>query len=449
MRSQRRRVAPKKEVGCDGSNSDDLSITDMPYEILIFILSFLPVKDAVVTSSVTKKWRFLWHGLTHLNFDAMEIFFDNTSLYRLERSKFIEQVNSVIRNYNHPVVHRFRINLGFSDLNRRVIDEWLQFAVNKNVEILELDLNYDFPLILPNSRFVEFVSLKKLYLNNVKLRAAVLEDLLTRSPQIESISIHESTYMTHIRVAGRHLNLKHFEIVHCRDLQSLYLSDFDLVSFIYKGRPIDICLTNLPKLKEVNLSQALPGLDNKVFNQVSSCASSLQALCITFRRPEVSTEKFNANYKLLPNVGSMPQLPNLKKLMLITGAYEDDCLLEFASVAKAFPVLETFIFKLLWCSPTKRRRKVRHVANDHSLENLKLFKILGYYGRISDLELAAYVIEHAVALQKIVIDPRCQHGLIMNNNKEWFGADAARSSAKRQLKRIVPMKSPGVKLVIL
>ncbi|KAJ0577074.1 putative F-box domain, FBD domain, leucine-rich repeat domain superfamily [Helianthus annuus] len=439
MRSQRRRAAPKKEVGCDGSNSDVLSITDMPYEILIFILSLLPVKDAVVTSSVTKKWRFLWHGLTHLNFDAMKIFFDNTSLYRLERSKFIEQVNSVIRNYNHPVVHRFRINLGISDLNQRVIDEWLQFAVNKKVEILELDLNYDFPLILPNSRYVEFVSLKKLYLNNVKLRAGVLEDLLTRSPQIESISIHDSTYMTHIRVAGRHLNLKHFEIVHCRDLQSLYLSDFDLVSFIYKGRPIDICLTNLPKLKEVNLSQALPGLDNKVFNQVSSCASSLQALSITFRRPE----------KLLPNVGSMPQLPNLKKLMLTTGAYEDDCLLEFASVAKAFPVLETFIFKLLWCSPTKRRRKVRHVANDHCLENLKLFKILGYYGRISDLELAAYVIEHAVALQKIVIDPGFQHAIIMNNNKDWFGADAARSSAKRQLKRIVPMKSPGVKLVIL
>ncbi|KAJ0525644.1 putative leucine-rich repeat domain superfamily, F-box-like domain superfamily [Helianthus annuus] len=248
MGNQRRGSASKQE-GCEGSKSDDLSITDMPYAILILILSLLPVEDAVVTSSVMKKWRFLWSGLTQLNFDARKSLSKiayNKLLYSSERSKYIEQVNSVIRNYHHPVVHRFRINFDLCDLNQRVIDEWLQFAVNKKVEILELDLqniekdhdpdsNYDFPLTFPGSRVVELVSLKKLYLNNVTLRDSVLEELLTRSPHLESISIHDSSYLTRIRVVGRCLNINHFEIVHCFDLESLYLSDFDLVSFIYKG----------------------------------------------------------------------------------------------------------------------------------------------------------------------------------------------------------------------
>ncbi|KAF5790427.1 putative F-box domain, leucine-rich repeat domain superfamily, F-box-like domain superfamily [Helianthus annuus] len=289
--------------GCEGSKSDDLSITDMPYAILMVILSLLPVEDAVVTSSVTKKWRFLWSGLTQLNFDARK------SLSKIAYNKLL-------------------------------------YSVNKKVEILELDLqniekdhdpdsNYDFPLTFPSSTVVELVSLKKLYLNNVTLRDSVLEELLTRSPHLESISIHDSSYLTRIRVVGRCLNINHFEIVQCFDLESLYLSDFDLVSFIYKGLDIDLCLTNLPKLKKVSIYQGPAALENNVFNQISSCASSLQDVTITFCRPEKSAK-----------LGSIPQLPNLKNLMLTIGAYEDDCLLEFASIAKACPILETFIIEV-------------------------------------------------------------------------------------------------------
>ncbi|KAI3783513.1 hypothetical protein L1987_42597 [Smallanthus sonchifolius] len=203
------------------------------------------------------------------------------------------------------------------------------------------------------------------------------------------------------------------------------------------GMPTDLRLINLPKLKEVKIYQGL--LDNVLFGQIFSCVSSVQTLSTLY------------DSKRLATLVSIPQMPNVKQLMLTMGVEEDDCLLEVASIVEACPNLETFIIKLLWFSPVKRRRKARHVANDHHpLKNLKLFKILGYYGRISDFELAAYVIDNAVALEKIVIDPRCRREVVIFSEKDLLKKEkAARSSAERRLKAILPKKPPGVKLVIL
>ncbi|KAI3705677.1 hypothetical protein L1987_75916 [Smallanthus sonchifolius] len=202
--------------------------------------------------------------------------------------------------------------------------------------------------------------------------------------------------------------------------------------------PTDLRLTNLPKLRKVKIYQGL--LDDVLFRQISSCVSYVQTLSFTLYVP-----------KRLATLVSIPQMPNVKKLMLTMGVEEDDCLLEVASIVEACPNLETFIIKLLWFSPVKRRRKARHVANDHHLlKNLKLFKILGYFGRISDFELVAYVIDNAVALEKIVIDPRCLPEVVIFSEKDLLKKEeAARSSAERRLKAILPKNPPGVKLVIL
>lgn len=70
--------------------------------------------------------------------------------------KYIKQVNSVIRSFNDPMVHDFRIRYGLTRSHKGDIDKWLQFAANKKVKFLQLDLmgrwysgeNYDFPVRL-------------------------------------------------------------------------------------------------------------------------------------------------------------------------------------------------------------------------------------------------------------------------------------------------------------
>ncbi|PWA60318.1 FBD domain, Leucine-rich repeat domain, L domain-like protein [Artemisia annua] len=250
------------------------------------------------------------------------------------------------------------------------------------------------------------------------------------------IIIHGSGLLKHIRVGGRALNLKHFEVVHCFSMESIHICDFDLVSFTFHGRPIDLRLRNLTKLRELNLGHQFV-LENNVLGQISAFASSLIILSFRIYSPK-------NDFRPDP----LPELPNVKKLTLTVGAHKDDYLRGFASIANACPNLETFTIEVLWYSPFRRRREARNVATRHPHQHLKLLQFLGYYGRISDFELAAYIIKNAVSLKKVVIDPCCQAWMESQICDEFFIKQEriARSCIQRQL---VPIMPRGVDLVLL
>lgn len=103
------------------------------------------------------------------------------------------------------------------------------------------------------------------------------------------LCIHRSVYLTHVEVGGKALHLKHLEITNCCEVESIYLYEFNLVSFAYNGQAIDLHLTNLPMLKELNIGQGLAGLKTNVFGKISSCFSYIQALSFKIRQPKVSS----------------------------------------------------------------------------------------------------------------------------------------------------------------
>ncbi|CAI9302661.1 unnamed protein product [Lactuca saligna] len=312
----------------------------------------------------------------------------------------------VIESYNEPVIQHFRIRFDLYAGNAEVIDKELQFEV---IKIRDPCFNYDFPLRLsdrniehlcklPSSTVavVELISRKKLVSKSVNVSNAILEELLVNSPQLERLCIHRSLYLMHVEIGGKALNLKHLEITNCCEVESIYLYDFNLISFIYNGQAIDLGLTDLPKLKELDIGRGLAGLKTKVFGKISTSFSYIQALSFKIGRPKQSLI-----------LASIPELPNVKNLRLTIGTHEDDSLLEVASLANSCPSLEAFLIKLLWISPINRRRDVRGGAT-RPHEHLKLVEIHGYYGRGSDLELVAYFIDNAVVRKEILIDPRCQ-----------------------------------------
>ncbi|XP_071713595.1 putative F-box/LRR-repeat protein At4g15060 [Rutidosis leptorrhynchoides] len=149
----------------------------MSDDVLVLILALMPVKDAVATSSLATRWRYVWQNLRQLNFYGPEHFCNGVrvaSLDEEEREKYINQVNSAIRSYKHPKVKDLRIRYGLNRNHKKVIDNWLEFAVVKKVEFLELDLlsisdNYDFP-----RRFTS----KKLILKNVNLTKEIFHELI-------------------------------------------------------------------------------------------------------------------------------------------------------------------------------------------------------------------------------------------------------------------------------
>lgn len=258
----------------------------MSDDILVMILSLLSMKEAVVTSIISTRWRFLWCNLIQLNFDGTET---------LERDKYINQVNSVIKTYNHLKVQDFRIWFDLDYNYSKCINNWLQFAADKKVEMLELNLKKRNSIIHNRNRLPSFdiilgkmVCLNKLILKSVDVRQEILFEVLATSPNLETLSVHDSDHLTHIDVGGRYLKLKHFEVAECGSVESIQLYDFGLESFTYEGQAIELCLTDLPKLKELEINEKHALLENNVLGQISSGALYLQVLCLKIYRLEVS-----------------------------------------------------------------------------------------------------------------------------------------------------------------
>ncbi|XP_076903717.1 F-box/FBD/LRR-repeat protein At4g26340-like [Bidens hawaiensis] len=421
----------------------------MPDDVLVMTLSRLLVKDAVATGSLSKRWKHLWPNMFKLNFDGTENLDKAASdemLRDLETGKFITQVNNVISSHNRPTVQLFRICFDLDCSHSKHIDEWLRFAVDKKAEWLELNLldigpgtrdpDENCNVMLPSLTAMS-LSLNKLVLNGVNLDEPTLNEILKNSPHLKTLSMFGSGLFPHIHVGGRGINLKKIKLVACFGIETISLYGFDLESFqLCVCDEIEYHLTDLPKLKKLDIGQVSVGSENNVFRQISSCAPYLEVLSLEMWSPQNGLD-----------VTAIAKLPNVKKLMLVMGAVEDDCLLKFTAIARACPRLETFSISLLWYSPMQSRRKVLRIVAPEGHKHMKLLEINGYYGRISDLELAVYVIDNAAALKKIVIDPCCQaYGEDLTPQDCVKRHPVARSSAKRQLTPLVP---PGVDLTVL
>ncbi|KAL4575003.1 hypothetical protein LXL04_021843 [Taraxacum kok-saghyz] len=455
MRKRARVAQNKGDHHQHDFNSNDF-ISRMPDDILISILSRLSLKEATTTSNLSTRWRYLWCQTDGLDFDANEkldkIAKDPKSRIT-ERPKYINWVNRVTRQHKAPTIISFRISFDLDKSSKGAIDKWVDFAISKRVQKLELDLlengetlrqppkNYVFPIKSINlpklvyRRETELKFLKSLFLKCVNVSEEAFGKLLTNCSGLQHLSIHGSGDLVNVKINGPSLVLKYFEIVFCFGVKSIEIKDVKIESFSYLGPGITINLSNLPMLHEISIGEGYSGFENNVFGQISCCIPHLQILTLDIYSPE-------ENIKSL----SFPELPKLKQLILKVGAWDDDSLLEFTSLAKACPNLRRFVMQLIWMSPSKRRRKIRHAPN-HPHQHLEVVEIVGYYGRTSDLELAVYFIENASSLQKIMIDPRYQ---ILERtpigNEQLKKEKAARSCAKKQLEPITPH---GVELVIL
>ncbi|XP_071689880.1 F-box/FBD/LRR-repeat protein At5g53840-like [Rutidosis leptorrhynchoides] len=465
---KRARTSRRKGDEEHGFNPNDY-ISRMPDDILVSILSKLSLKEAATTSNLSTKWRYLWCQTDCLDFDAndeLDKIAVDSKLRVIERPKYINWVNRVTRQHKAHTIDEFRICFDFDKSSKCAIDKWVEFAISKRAQKLELDLlengemlrqterNYVLPtkifdksvrltskrrsLTFPKTVFSKEIGikfLKHLFLKCVNVSEEALLKLLVNCTALQQLSIHGSGDLVNVKISGKALVLKYLEIVFCFGVKLIEIIDSNLESFSYLGPGITIKLDDVPRLQEISIGEGYSGFENNVFGQISCCISHLQILTLDIYRPEEDV-KFVC----------IPELPKLRQLILKIGAWDDDSLLEFTSLAKACPKLQRFVIQLIWMSPAKRRRKIRHAAK-HPHQHLEMVEIVGYFGRTSDLELVVYFIENAIALKKLVIDPRYQ---VLERtpigNDQLKNEKAARSCAKKQLE---PRRPKGVDLVIL
>ncbi|KAB2637608.1 F-box/LRR-repeat protein [Pyrus ussuriensis x Pyrus communis] len=402
-------------------------ISKLPEEILFTIVSLLPLKEAGATSILSKRWQYVWASTVTLDFDPKhELGEHYCRLLRVEpeqkdllRQRYVDWVNTVVEQHRGPVIEQFRAYFDIDGHFTSSIDKWIQFAMNKRVQILELvfynelrrNYNdvYPFPVqviglqndstlklnpthsdisSLHSSGYnVGFKFLRVLHFKYVDVSGKVIEYLLSNCPVLERLKVESANNkLVNLRVVGSSLALKYLDIQFCFALRSIEIRDANLVSFMYAGRRVNWLLSNVPLLVEVCVDEQLP------FTQRSCCLSQLEVLMLA-----IDGAMYYQNHVF-------PILSNLKHLELMVRANDYWVLCHLSEFIKASPYLERLVLKFYFPSSELGEEKEK-AAKCSPHPNLKMVEVVGYRAHPPVGELVMHLMKNVAALEKIVIDP--------------------------------------------
>ncbi|MFS8030166.1 putative F-box domain, leucine-rich repeat domain superfamily, F-box-like domain superfamily [Helianthus anomalus] len=159
-------------------------LSSLPDDVIHKILSFIGIKQAIETSALSSRWRYVWTSMPYLNFSSN----DFRSLP--EFSKFVTHVLSARNNQTevHSVNLAFRGKVSRQVFVRRILD----YAFSHNVQQLNLTClsgkKKEFPLSLFNSP-----SLKHLTLIGNNYGDAILTPSTWELPNLVTLKIYDFT----------------------------------------------------------------------------------------------------------------------------------------------------------------------------------------------------------------------------------------------------------------
>ncbi|XP_030542233.1 F-box protein At5g03100-like isoform X2 [Rhodamnia argentea] len=423
-------------------------ISELPHEILVSILSLMTFKEAVRTSVLSRRWKKLWSYTTgSLDFEdskAEQDISHNTKSLGAGRFKFIGWVNRMLNSHQGSRIREFRVRFDLNNRSRRYVDEWVAVALAKRVQNLKLDFlpflrkfdspRYTFPskFILPSAKCrYDLSCLRSLDLKFVNLTDENLDCILTSCPFLEELVIVCSELLSHIKVKGSSLSLKHL-FIHCSDLTTFEVSAPNLVSLAYhnasKGGP-QVLIENAPLLTSVTLG----ALYDPVSIYLHPLCSSLPQL-----------EALHLHMNLFKDGLEIPQFPmlfNLRYLTWLVQTSDTASLLGLTSLIEAAPFLHHFELKLEWTEPWRRRNAKRVNATPN--QYLKEVKILGFRGYAIDSEIISYLLERATMLEEIVVDPHPHACLTEGTFME------EKQAARKKAEQLKPKLPHAAKLIIL
>ncbi|XP_059626064.1 uncharacterized protein LOC132269068 isoform X3 [Cornus florida] len=176
------------------------------------------------------------------------------------------------------------------------------------------------------------------------------------------------------------------------------------------------------------------------FSQFSSYTSQLQTLVLKL------------DYEVFDNFPKFPELRNLKHLTLKVYPYRIRSFLPCISHIEAAPCLYRFCLEVFYgkidCpdSYLLQGKVVQRRAEKRLLKCPKVVELVGFTGHEVDVELAMYLFDNVVSLEKINIDTR-QPNLLGTENENV--EDESRLVAKMFAMGLQSKLPRGVELMIL
>ncbi|XP_012849294.1 PREDICTED: putative FBD-associated F-box protein At5g56820 isoform X2 [Erythranthe guttata] len=440
------------------------AIEELPDDIIVAILSRMNIKDAVRTSVLSTRWKYLW------KFMSVTLEFHDKDI--ATRKKLEAFVNRVLELYNRVDSLVIRFSNTRKKTESAAIDKWIYSAMLKQVKIFELDLSadcgfhcsYEFPsfiklvtqfhrekyrpilhklrCIRSSLRYLSgFRSLRSIRLVDVDIQDEMVHYFLDSCPYIEQLCIRASDATKDLRVVDPLPNLKELKISDCCNLQSLVISATNLkelkISDCCNLQSLVISATNLKEL-EISDCCSLQSLVISAMNLVSCTLTLGGVFCKSFiYEPNKHSTYSDQLVKLVLNLQTenvqmesierpiappdFHQFRALKQLELNIVSKVDRSLLFFTSLIEASPHLHEFKLKIdyLVSRPWFFDFAIKSMipfpevtpeeAKRFDHKNLKIVRMAGYCGCASEENFLVHLLENSPSVGTVFIDTDCDY----------------------------------------
>ncbi|KAL8494042.1 hypothetical protein ACS0TY_025007 [Phlomoides rotata] len=196
-------------------------LSELPDSLLVHILSFLGVKEAGITSVLSKRWKFLWAELPKLEFCE--------NWEAKKKHDFVTWVNRTIDTRRRGYLERFLVKfINYDKCFASDLDDWIEFSVKNKVKELILMLfpcgtGYYTPpqmmyscssltalhlsgCIMAYERTIGWQSLTDLTLSEVELNQHLLDEILSSCPVLSRLELEECWGFNRLEVISRCLD---------------------------------------------------------------------------------------------------------------------------------------------------------------------------------------------------------------------------------------------------
>ncbi|PIA41526.1 hypothetical protein AQUCO_02200152v1 [Aquilegia coerulea] len=231
----------------------------LPQEIRSHIVSFLPTKEAIRTSILSKKWKTVCSSLSNFNFEQSY----SKEGKQLSLQQFIEIIYQTLGQHDESDINIFQLNLNdfLQNPDEFVphIYKWISFATSHNVHQLHLFGSAEglkmlpfclvscnsltvlsltcINLILSSTNIIRLPNLKTLDLCSVTFSdVGVTNQLFSSCPALESLTISYCFWTNSFNVLTiSSPNLKDFTLGYFECFQEIDLSTKNLQKLFYQG----------------------------------------------------------------------------------------------------------------------------------------------------------------------------------------------------------------------
>ncbi|PSS15791.1 F-box/LRR-repeat protein [Actinidia chinensis var. chinensis] len=229
-------------------------ISSLPDDILVRILSFLPVESTIRTSILSTRWRHLWKYNLVIDFTM--------STYSLLDSEDYSFVSRFLALHRAPKLQRFAICRSGCKGFVPEVELWVAFAATRDVQELEIifyDVYFEVPLSLYAAKSIKslylsgvcfssppnfngFFLLKDLSIGFSGIGDEVVEAIVSSCPILESLTLQRCSGLNKVKIASWGLKRLVFDETELGELLELEIEAPNLVCFKYQGSVVTFCL---------------------------------------------------------------------------------------------------------------------------------------------------------------------------------------------------------------